>query len=93
MIHQIVPSHVALLVTSVSKAAEYLRRFDFQIGPEEVWDGEGTKEIYVEKDKANSLLLMEPIKAEHISARWKSAVPASIMSRLMYSTLTLIFRL
>lgn len=60
---KIVPSHVAILVPSVRKAAEYLRQFDFQIGPEEDWDGEGTREIYIEKDKNNSLLLMEPIKA------------------------------
>lgn len=56
------PSHVAILVPSVRKAADYLRQFDLQIGKEEDWDGEGTKEIYIEKDKANSLLLMEPIK-------------------------------
>lgn len=59
---QIRPSHVAILVPSVRKAADYLRQFDFQIGKEEDWDGEGTREIYVEKDKANSLLLMEPIR-------------------------------
>ena len=59
---QILPSHVAILVPSVRKAADHLRQFDFQIGKEEDWDGEGTREIYVEKDKANSLLLMEPIK-------------------------------
>ena len=58
----ILPSHVAILVPSVRKAADYLRQFDFQIGKEENWDGEGTREIYVEKDKANSLLLMEPVK-------------------------------
>lgn len=58
----IFPSHVAVLVPSVRKAVEHLRRYDFQIGPEEVWEGEGTKEVYVGKDKANSLLLMEPIK-------------------------------
>lgn len=56
------PNHVAILVPSVRKAADYLRQFDFQIGKEEVWDGEGTREIYIESRKANSLLLMEPIK-------------------------------
>lgn len=56
------PSHVAILVSSVRKAAAYLRQFDFQIGKEEDWDGEGTREIYVEVAKANSLLLIEPIK-------------------------------
>ena len=59
---KIQPSHVAILVPSARKAAGYLRQFKFQIGKEEDWDGEGTREIYVEKDKANSLLLMEPIK-------------------------------
>jgi len=44
------------------KLPEYLRPFGFLIGPEEVWEGEGTKEIYVEREKANSMLLMEPIK-------------------------------
>jgi len=59
---KIAPSHVAVLVPSVSKAADYLAQFNFQIGNAEEWDGEGTKEIYVERDKSNSLLLMEPIK-------------------------------
>jgi hypothetical protein len=59
---RIQPNHVAILVPSVRKAADYLRQFNFQIGKEEVWDGEGTKEIYIERDKSNSLLLMEPIK-------------------------------
>jgi hypothetical protein len=62
MSFKILPSHVAVLVPSVRKAADYLGQFDFQIGKAEDWDGEGTREIYVEKDKANSLLLMEPIK-------------------------------
>jgi len=34
------PSHVAILVPSARKAAEFLRQFDFQIGPEEKWEGE-----------------------------------------------------
>ena len=37
-------SHVALLLPSVRKAADVLRKFDFQIGKEEEWDGEGTRE-------------------------------------------------
>lgn len=60
---KITPSHVAVLVPSVRKAANYLKQFDFQIGKEELWDGEGTKEIYIEREKSNSLLLMEPIKS------------------------------
>lgn len=59
---KILPNHVAVLVTSVRKAADYLQQFNFQIGKEDEWEGEGTKEIYVERAKANSLLLMEPIK-------------------------------
>ncbi len=57
----IAPNHVALLLPSVRKAADYLRQFDLQIGPEEVFAGEGTKEIYVEYGKQNSLLLLEAI--------------------------------
>lgn len=56
------PNHVAVLVPSVRKAADFLAGFGFEIGKEEVWEGEGTREIYVEREKANSLLLMEPIK-------------------------------
>ena len=59
----IAPSHVAILVPSARKAADFLQKFDFKIEKEEIWDGEGTKEIYIERDKSNSLLLMEPIKA------------------------------
>lgn len=57
------PSHVAILVRSVRRAAEYLKGFGFEIGDEEDWDGEGTREIYVARDKENSLLLMEPVKS------------------------------
>ena len=56
------PSHVAILVPSVKKAAQNLTRYGFSIGPEQVWDNEGTCEIYVQKESNNSLLLMEPIK-------------------------------
>ena len=44
------PSHVAVIVPSVRKAADHLKQFNFQIGPEEIWDGEGTKEIYIERE-------------------------------------------
>ncbi len=40
-------NHVALLVPNAVKSAEYLRQFDFKIGPAEKWDGEGTLEVYV----------------------------------------------
>ena len=60
--NKISPSHVAILVPSVRKAADYLKQFNLQIGPDEIWDGEGTKEIYIEREKNNSLLLMEPVK-------------------------------
>ncbi len=57
-------NHIALLVPSVAKSAEYLKQFNFKIGPAEQWEGEGTLEIYVgdlKKEMAN-LLLMEPVK-------------------------------
>lgn len=56
-----IPNHVAILVPSVKKAAIYLGQFGFQIGEEEQFDGEGTREIYVESGLGNSLLLMEPL--------------------------------
>ncbi|MGE0525767.1 MAG: GFA family protein [Bdellovibrionales bacterium] len=56
-------SHVAVLVRSVDHAAEVLSNRGFAIGPAESWEGEGTKEIYVERKRANSILLMEPICA------------------------------
>ena len=56
------PSHVALLVKSVESSANFLRQFGFQTGPAETWEGEGTKEIYVESGRCNSLLLMQPAK-------------------------------
>ncbi len=57
-------NHIALLVPNAVKSAEYLRQFDFKIGPAEKWDGEGTLEVYVgdlNSEMAN-LLLMEPTK-------------------------------
>lgn len=56
-----VSNHVAILVPSVEKAADYLSQFGFQIGEVEQFDGEGTREIYVESRLGNSLLLMEAL--------------------------------
>jgi hypothetical protein len=55
-------SHVALLVPCVRKVSERLKELGFQVGPEAVHDGEGTKEIYIERSRTNSLLLVEPVK-------------------------------
>ena len=55
-------SHVALLVPSVEKAAAYLRTFKFDIGDLSEFESEGNREIYVEFEKCNSLLLLEPLK-------------------------------
>lgn len=57
-------NHIALLVPSVEKAADYLQPFGFKIGPAEQWEGEGTLEIYVGDTKSEraTLLLMEPVK-------------------------------
>lgn len=51
-------SHVAILVPSVRKAADALLQYNFKIGEEENF--EETKEIYVQGNERNSLLLMEP---------------------------------
>lgn len=52
------PSHVAILVPSVRKAADFLKSYGFQIGDFESF--EETNEIYVQIEERNSLLLMEP---------------------------------
>ena len=54
---EVSPSHVAVLVPSVRKAADYLRQLKFEIGEEETF--EETREIYVQGNLRNSLLLME----------------------------------
>ena len=51
------PSHVAVLVPSIRKAADYLSQFQFKIGEEEIF--EETREIYIQGGAVNSLLLME----------------------------------
>jgi hypothetical protein len=51
------PSHVAVLVPSVLKAADHFRQLGFEIGEEEIFAE--TREIYVEGSERNSLLLME----------------------------------
>ncbi|MFZ5675330.1 MAG: hypothetical protein ACOZAM_20430 [Pseudomonadota bacterium] len=55
------PSHVAILVPSVLKAADNLRQFDFEIGEEDVFPE--TREIYVQGGERNALLLMEAREA------------------------------
>jgi hypothetical protein len=54
---EVSPSHIAVLVPSVDKAAEQLQKFNFQIGEKEEF--QETFEIYVHGEKRNSLLLME----------------------------------
>jgi len=54
---QVAPSHVAVLVPSVRRAADYLKQFNFKIG--EVEEFEETREIYIQGIEKNSLLLME----------------------------------
>ena len=56
-------NHVALLVRSVRDTGRKLAELGFHIGPAENWEGEGTLEIYVERERGNSLLLMEPTKS------------------------------
>lgn len=58
MKHKISQSHVAILVPSLRKAAEALGQLKFKIGEEESF--EETREIYVQGDERNALLLMEP---------------------------------
>ena len=56
-------NHVALLLPSVRQAASILEKAGLPIGPEEQWDGEGTREIYVGgPGQGGRLLLMQPVK-------------------------------
>lgn len=56
-------SHVALLVPSVDASGEYLKSCGFQLGAPEVFEGEGTKELYAGSYATRSglLLLLEAI--------------------------------
>jgi hypothetical protein len=51
------PSHVAILVPSVRKAADLFRQLGFEVEDEESFPE--TREIYVQGSERNSLLLME----------------------------------
>jgi len=57
-------NHVALLTASARTSAEYLEQLGLEIGPEEDFPGEGTKEIYVgnTSEERGLLLLMEPTR-------------------------------
>jgi hypothetical protein len=50
-------SHIAILVPSARKAADFLANHKFEIGEEEIF--EETKEIYIQGNAHNPLLLME----------------------------------
>lgn len=56
-------SHVALLVPSVDSSGEYLKSCGFQLGAPEVFESEGTKELYAGTYATRSglLLLLEAI--------------------------------
>ena len=54
---QVSPSHIAVLVPSVERAAKQLQKLNFQIGVKEEF--QQTFEIYVHGERRNSLLLME----------------------------------
>ena len=58
-------SHIALLVPSVDKSAVYLLDNGIKCGEPEVFESEGTKEIYVGdyQDQTGLLLLLEAIIA------------------------------
>jgi methylmalonyl-CoA/ethylmalonyl-CoA epimerase len=51
------PSHVAILVPSVLKAADYFRQLGFEVEDEEIFPE--TREIYVQGSERNALLLLE----------------------------------
>jgi hypothetical protein len=56
-------NHIAILTSSVERAADHCRKLNFDIGPTEIWDGEGTKEIYIgSKEFMNRMLLIEAVQ-------------------------------
>jgi len=55
-------NHVALLVASLEKSINFLSPFGFQMGEIDVFQSEGTREVYVESNFGNSLLLIEAFK-------------------------------
>lgn len=57
-------NHLALLVPSVDRSAGFLQTKGFQPGEAQLFDGEGTKEIYIgdTRNERGLLLLMEPTK-------------------------------
>lgn len=56
-------SHVALLVPSVEASGEYLKSCGFQLGAPEIFEGEGTKELYAGSyaTQKGLLLLLEAV--------------------------------
>ncbi len=53
--------HVCVMVSDVRKTARSFNSLGFKIEPESEFKGEGTREIYVEKNKTASLLLVQAI--------------------------------
>ncbi len=56
-------SHIALLTRSAATSSQALSGFGYALGKPEDFEGEGTRELYIEIDRAASLLLMEAISA------------------------------
>lgn len=54
-------NHVSFLVRSVEASTKKLAGKDYDIGPVDTFESEGTKEIYVNYANSGSLLLMEAI--------------------------------
>ena len=64
-------SHVALLVPSTEKAAPIFGKLGLEVNEPQVWEGEGTKEIYIGNLKSQMALplLMEPVNENGSYAR------------------------
>lgn len=69
-------NHIAFLVSSVDQSADVFRRLGFAVGPREIWDGEGTAEIYVgPDDQIARVLLLEPVRAGAYDRAFKKRGP------------------
>jgi catechol 2,3-dioxygenase-like lactoylglutathione lyase family enzyme len=55
-------NHVAILVRSLSRAVDFFAGRGFEPGEVQEWEAEGTREMYIGRNKPNALLLLEAAK-------------------------------
>jgi len=71
-------NHVAFLVPNAIKASEYLKQFDYKIGPTGTWEGEGTLEIYV-GDLASETAIVDYVNDVKNMSTWSAEVENEVI--------------